>query len=181
MNKPFNAFITFHCPRYEELPDLDMYMDQVLQLLNRYFANIIPLTNEKIMTKTMINNYVKNGVLPRPQKKKYTRNHLAYLIVISALKQTFSIDEIATLIQFQMREYPIERAYNYFCEELEACIQGVFTHQPVIHAKANNQDEFEVFLLSNAILAIVEKLYVQACMDEVNDRLAHYIKQGEKQ
>lgn len=179
MNQSFNAFISFHYPRYEELPDLDMYMDQVLQLLNRYFAHIITYSDEKIMTKTMINNYVKNGVLPRPQKRKYTRNHLAYLIVITALKQTFSIDEITTLIQFQMREYPIERAYNYFCEELEACLKGVFTHQPVIHAKANNQDEFEVYLLSNAILAIVEKLYVQACMKEVNNRLIHTNKQGE--
>ena len=59
----------FHLPRYEELPDLEIYMDQVLQLLNKYIDPIV----QTDITKTMINNYVKKGVVNPPIKKKYTK------------------------------------------------------------------------------------------------------------
>ena len=87
-----NQILSFHCPRYEELPDLDIYMDQVLQLINRYLAIIQDYTNEPIMTKTMINNYVKHGIVHAPRKRKYTKEHLAYLIVIGFMKQVYSMN-----------------------------------------------------------------------------------------
>lgn len=161
MTDTMDEILTLHFPRYEELPDLDIYMDQVLQLLNRYFAIFQKNNDEPIMTKTMINNYVKHGILMPPHKKKYTRDHLAYLVVICLMKQVFSMSEISLLIQFQIKAYPIAKAYNYFCEELETCLKATFTHSPLEHVKASNQDEFEVFLLQNTILSIVEKIYVQ--------------------
>lgn len=167
-----NQILSFHCPRYEELPDLDIYIDQVLQLINRYLAIIQDYTNEPIMTKTMINNYVKHGIVHAPRKRKYTKEHLAYLIVIGFMKQVYSMNEINNLIQFQIKAYPIERAYNYFCDELEECLKATFTHRPVNHVKANNQDEFEVYMLQNTILSIVQKIYVQLSMDKVQERLA---------
>ena len=103
----------FRLPRFEELPDLDIYMDQVLQLLNRYTSPII----QTDMTKTMINNYVKKGVVSAPVKKKYTKEHLAHLIVVSFLKLVYSMDDITLLISYQMHSCDINRAYNYFCEE----------------------------------------------------------------
>lgn len=171
MSDMLEKILSFHCPRYEELPDLEIYMDQVLQLLDRYLSLLSDLNEERIMTKTMINNYVKHGIVRPPVKKKYTREHLAYLIVIGVLKQVYSMNEISLLIQFQMKAYPIERAYNYFCDELEQCIKAVITHQPIEHAKASNQDEFEVSVMQNSILSIVEKLYVQLSMDEIRRRL----------
>ena len=109
--------LQFHCPRFEELPDLDLYMDQVLQVLDTHLYLFIEPGETRVMTKTMINNYVKHGIIYAPVKKKYTRYHLAYLIVVSFLKKVYSMQEISSLLQFQMISYPFERAYNYFCDD----------------------------------------------------------------
>ena len=66
-------------PKWEELPDIELYMDQVIALTNRYLGN---RTKEKMLTSSMVNNYVKMKVMRAPVKKKYTRVHLIYLIVI---------------------------------------------------------------------------------------------------
>lgn len=171
MDEKTKAILEFHCPRFDELPDLDIYMDQVLQLLSRYFTLLSDPNEEKIMTKAMINNYVKHGIVQPPIKKKYTREHMVYLIVICFLKTVYSMNEIALLIQFQIKAYPIARAYNYFCDELEACLYATFTHQPIAHAKATNKDDFEVAVLQSAIMSVVQKIYVQQCMDEITQRI----------
>jgi len=172
MQDKTNAILSFHCPRFEELPDLEIYMDQVLQLLNRYLSLLNDPSEEKVMTKTMINNYVKHGIVMPPYKKKYTREHLAYLIVISFLKLSYSMSEIKLLIQFQIRAYPIAQTYNYFCDELEECLNAIFSNRPIVHVKASNQDEFEVYMLQNTIQSIAYKIYVQQSMEIVNDRLS---------
>lgn len=158
----------FHLPRYEELPDLDIYMDQVLQLLNRYVDPVI----ESDMTKTMINNYVKKGVVNPPIKKKYTKEHLAHLIVVSFLKMIFSMDEITLLIKFQMHACDISRAYNYFCEEMENCLIATFTNQEIEHAtRHGSQDDFDVYALQVTIRSVVDKIYVLDCMNEMKNKI----------
>ena len=91
----------FHLPRWKEIPEIDLYIDQVVSLLENYLANYIANDNEKgehIITKTMINNYVKHGVVKSPVNKKYSREHIAYLFVIFVLKQIYSMEEIKKLI-----------------------------------------------------------------------------------
>ena len=66
----------FHLPRWDEIPNIDLYIDQVVSLLETYLSNYIKGENnkeDKIVTKTMINNYAKNHLLPPPEKKKYSR------------------------------------------------------------------------------------------------------------
>ena len=163
--------LQFHCPRFEELPDLDLYMDQVLQVLDTHLYLFIEPGETRVMTKTMINNYVKHGIIYAPVKKKYTRYHLAYLIVVSFLKKVYSMQEISSLLQFQMISYPFERAYNYFCDELEQCLQATFTNQPISHHPATDEDLFAVHLIQHAIQSTVDKIYVQKSMDEVIRRI----------
>ena len=157
----------FHLPRYEELPDLEIYMDQVLQLLNRYVDPII----QNDMTKTMINNYVKKGVVSPPIKKKYTKEHLAHLIVVSFLKLVYSMDEITLLIAFQMHACDIERAYNYFCDELERCLVATFEDLPIEHAKSHINDPFAVYALQMTIRSVVDKIYTLQTMEKMKDRI----------
>lgn len=157
----------FRLPRYEELPDLDIYMDQVLQLLNRYTDPII----QTDMTKTMINNYVKKGVVSAPVKKKYTKEHLAHLIVVSFLKLVYSMDEISLLIDFQMSSCDIGRAYNYFCEEFENCLEATFNDQPMKHAKSHINDEFAVYALQMTIRSVVDKIFILVSMEKMKNRI----------
>ena len=83
----------FRLPKWEDFPDLELYMDQMIVLINRYLA-IGDGGEEKVVTASMINNYVKMRVMPPPVKKKYGKTHLAYLVVICSLKDALGISAI---------------------------------------------------------------------------------------
>ena len=85
-------------PRWAELPDLGLYMDQVIVLMGQYLGGIVS-GEDKLLTASMVNNYVKMGLLPPPAKKKYGREHLAYLIMICVLKRVISISIVRELIR----------------------------------------------------------------------------------
>ena len=85
--------LSYHLPRWEELPDFDIYMDQIIALIERYL-NILDDGKERIITNSMINNYVKLKLIPKPNKKKYNKEHIAYLIAITLLKQILTISEV---------------------------------------------------------------------------------------
>lgn len=82
---------------WEQLPTLELYMDQVLTLLNRQLEQLSDGT-DRPLTSSMINNYVKDGVCPRPTQKKYNREHLTMLFVICMLKAQFTLPEIHRLL-----------------------------------------------------------------------------------
>ena len=82
-------------PLWNELPELDLYMDQVIGLMEKYLN---ASKKDKLITPSMINNYVKLGIMPPPQKKKYSKTHIAYLIIICSLKQVMPIPNIKILI-----------------------------------------------------------------------------------
>lgn len=83
---------------WERLPDLELYMDQVLTFMNKQLEPFTP-DGERLLTPSMINNYVKDNVLPRPVRKKYSRGHLAMLLMICSLKAVLSLPEIAQLLR----------------------------------------------------------------------------------
>ncbi|ASZ08362.1 MULTISPECIES: DUF1836 domain-containing protein [Enterococcus] len=113
---------TFRLPRWEELPDLELYMDQVITLIDRYLSPIIQGEKHPLLTSSMVNNYVKQGLIPAPIKKRYNKRHVAFLIAITTLKQVLTIPEIKDGILFQGKVIGIREAYNLFCEEQEAAI-----------------------------------------------------------
>ena len=111
-------------PRWEELPDLELYMDQVLGLMQRYLG-AFPGFDEKGLTASMVNNYVKMGALPPPQKKRYTREHLARLLVICILKASLPISAIERLCADALSRAAEEEFYNDFCEMFEQAGRAV--------------------------------------------------------
>ncbi|SDQ17910.1 protein of unknown function [Streptococcus equinus] len=91
-------------PKWSELPQIDLYLDQVLLYVNQ--VGQANQQDAKGLTASMINNYVKHGHLEKPIKKKYSRKQVARLIVITALKNVFSIQEISQTLKlyFQTHE-----------------------------------------------------------------------------
>ena len=79
-------------------PDLDLYVDQITTFLTRHLAKTIRFEDDKIMTKTMINNYTKNHLLPPPDKKKYSRDHILLMIFIYYFKNFLPISDIKTIL-----------------------------------------------------------------------------------
>ena len=84
--------------RPEDIPNIDLYMDQVTTFVDEELASLKRFEDDKMLTKTMINNYTKNNLLPPPQKKKYSKNHMFLLIYIYYLKSVISISDIKEII-----------------------------------------------------------------------------------
>jgi DNA-binding transcriptional MerR regulator len=132
----------------DEVPDIPLYMDQVLTLMDRYFPQE---DKEHAFTKTMINNYVKSGLLPPPDRKKYSQEHIYKLFIIYYMKSILKIDEIDTVLspagiggQGKREQKEILKFYeqlhrlagkhyeNFTAALKEACLQtdGVFADEP---------------------------------------------------
>ncbi|MCQ2082223.1 MAG: DUF1836 domain-containing protein [Lachnospiraceae bacterium] len=82
----------------EDLPNIDLYMDQVTSLMEKKLKSAIRNPEDKILTKTMINNYAKNDLIPPPEKKKYTKEHIVLLIFIFYSKGFLSITDVQTML-----------------------------------------------------------------------------------
>ncbi|NLK37143.1 MAG: DUF1836 domain-containing protein [Epulopiscium sp.] len=83
----------------KDIPNIDLYMDQVTTFMDSVLAEYKRYPDDKILTKTMINNYAKARIFPPPVKKKYTKNHLILLIIIYHLKTVLSIHDISILLK----------------------------------------------------------------------------------
>ena len=151
----------FHLPRWHELPTIDLYIDQVVSLLEQHLTGYIKNDNEKeekLVTKTMINNYVKHSVIKPPINKKYRKEHTASLFVIFILKEVYIINDIKKLISLGIDTSPIEQAYNRFCSELEKAIRIVFAEKNYVKNSKLSQEQY---ILRNVVQSFANKLYVQ--------------------
>ena len=160
--------LDFYIPRWNELPEIDLYLDQVVTFIDKYLNKYISadeknqedkdIKNSTCITKTMINNYVKQNLIEAPIKKKYNKKHIAYLFVICILKQVYSINDIDRLIKLSQKEYSIDRAYNTFCHALESSIKNTFSGKPFLTKKHVSP---ATYLLLNVVQTFASKLYVE--------------------
>ena len=152
------SIMKIHIPRWNELPEIDLYLDQVVSYLEKYLEQYNVTKEDKIITKTMINNYVKLGIMPAPEKKKYSREHIAYLMVICVLKQVYSINDIGKLISLTIQYFELSKAYNRFCANLEISIKNVFLRKEFQNVEKMTEEQY---LLKNVVQSIADKLYVE--------------------
>ena len=110
----------YKLPAWKELPDIGLYMDQVIALLGQYL-DFIPMedSKDKPVTPTTINNYVRLKVMPAPEKRKYYRVHIACLIMIFTLKQGISINGLQQLLPSTADEEEIKNFYTSYVERLQ--------------------------------------------------------------
>lgn len=103
---------------WEELPDIPLYMDQVLTLMNR---QTIRFDEEDKLTSAMVNNYIKDGVAPRAEGKRYNAAHLAHLTMIRVLKQVLPVKDVALLTGSAAE---VESSYERFCADLSSALNS---------------------------------------------------------
>ena len=105
---------------WNELPDLALYMDQVISYMER---QLIRFDESNALTPAMVNNYIKDGLVPRAEGKRYGPVHLGYLTAVCALKKVLSVREIGTLLNGvqEMAKEP-EAMYGYFCRTLDQAL-----------------------------------------------------------
>ena len=116
----------FSYPKWKEIPNINLYLDQVLLYVNQICPPASP-DKEKGLTASMVNNYVKHGYLPKPDKKKYQRKQIARLIAITTLKSVFSIQEIAQTLNTLHTDTNSEELYNAFVDYMNEDIDPANT------------------------------------------------------
>lgn len=171
MTKKDLSINEFHIPRWNELPNVDLYLDQVVNFINSTLSPYIFLNNDKkqeniqVLTKTMINNYVKNNLIEAPEKKLYSKIQLAKLFVICILKQVYSMQDISTLISIALENTKAGEKYDTFCELFEKALVCTFNQEEFIDNNTENSN-----LLRYVLLSCSYKIYVQnITLDEKKD------------
>ena len=118
----------FSYPKWEDIPNIDLYLDQVLLYVNQVCAPI-STDKDKGLTASMVNNYVKHGYLTKPDKKKYQRKQIARLIAITTLKSVFSIQEIAQTLNSLQTQASSDQLYDAFVDYMN---HGIDPENPII-------------------------------------------------
>ena len=147
---------TFSYPKWEEIPSINLYLDQVLLYVNQICPPASP-DKEKGLTASMVNNYVKHGYIRKPEKKKYQRKQIARLIAITTLKSVFSIQEIAQTLNTLNTDTNSEELYNAFVDYMNKDIDPA---NPIIQASC------QTVKLYHQTLALV---YTETEEEETNE------------
>ncbi len=138
--------------KWEEIPDIDLYMDQILSYMIRQHAG---LEIDESLTSAMVNNYIKKDLLPRTKGKKYSREHIAYLTAICLLKQVLSVADTGKLLKNQVEERSEEEIhsfYNKYIEIMDEEFKNVSEHFSISQDKQ---------VLSDAALRLAISSYAQ--------------------
>lgn len=152
----------FHLPRYNEIPNVGLYLEQATKYVCEYLA---PL-GEFTLTSSMISNYVKKGLIANPVKKQYSREQIAYLFFIAVAKSVLSLDALTGFIKLQQQTYTLPKAYDYFAEQFESLLRFTFEIQDTIEISGEDNTD-EKRLLFTCIVAAVQKVYLEKCLEAI--------------
>ena len=163
-DKIMDAVRDFRLPRYEEIPNVGLYLEQV----TKYMCDCLAPLADVSITGSMISNYVKRGLVGNPVKKQYDREQIAYLIYIAVAKNVLSLDDIQTLIEMQRQTYTPKRAYDYFCSEFENVLAYVFGLKDTVDTVGSDASD-EKTMLRNTIITVAHKTYLDMCFRAIQE------------
>ena len=165
VNNMIEAIDGFRLPRYAQIPDVGLYLEQVVRYVNTHLA---PL-GEPELTSSMVSNYVKQGLISSPIKKSYTAEHLSRLLFIAVVKPVVPLEGLRLMFSIQEGSYPLPVAYDYFCDEFENMLGAAFGIAPVREGLGETQSDAKD-LLRNTISATVNKVYLDRFLEEYQRR-----------
>jgi len=157
----------YSLPLWDALPDIELYMDQVISILGKYLAIYYETIGaEKWITSSMINNYVKLGIIPAPVKKKYSKTHLAYLLIICTLKQTLDMATIQKIIPVDLETEAVMKTYNAFVENQRKAYQYVTENirvvaEPILNRTDSSEKRINDLLMQVAASANIFKILTE--------------------
>lgn len=155
-----------YAAEWERLPDIGLYMDQVQTYIDRQLGLYRLNEEDKLLTPAMINNYIKDGLIPRAEAKKYGPVHLALLIMIATLKQVLSIQDLNQLLSDYREPEPVASLYRQFLHDQRCSLQD--TEARVIEeldrlTEKLNQKESEA--LDSDVMQALRELSLALCIE----------------
>lgn len=178
----------------QDIPNIDLYVDQVTTFIESQLSSMKRNEDEKILTKTMINNYTKNHVLPSPDKKKYSRDHVLMLILIYYLKSFLSIKDIQALLEPVTEKYfgtESDLSFYELYEELVALGNGqakalikdvVSKYNATQKSFADAPEEDQEFLRNFGFICMlgfdvyIKKMMIESLIDLNSEKRAEEVK-----
>jgi len=156
-------YINYRCPRWDDLPDIGLYMDQVVSVLEKHLAIFAEDEESKIVTSTMINNYVKLRVVDPPHKKRYERLHLAYFYAVCILKRFLNISEISAGMTKLLESHKPEVLYDMFCDEVEYSLRHAFapSKYPELSLEEGSDEKPHISVIRAVTNAYANVLYAR--------------------
>ena len=160
----------YRLPRWEDIPDMGLYMEQVIKLLKQYLDYMPPeLKEENFITAATINNYVRKKIMPEPVNRKYYRKHIAYLIIICSLKQSLSIPVLQKMIPVDLTEEELKETYtayvnrqkigvSYFAKQVRLAAAGVLDHE---YESELATDSTEDLIYLSAVISGFARLFAE--------------------
>ena len=145
-------------PRYNEIPNVGLYLKQVVKLIN----DVIEPFMEADVTEAMLSNYVKKHIISSPVKKQYDREQTAKLIFIVFAKNAASLDNIALLLKRQKQAYSAQEAYDFFAEEMENALNGACRGETETVC-APEGERIELTILRTIIHTVASKCFLESC------------------
>ena len=150
-----NSINGFSLPRYNDIPNVGLYLEQVVKYISEYLE---PLESFSL-TSSMVSNYVKKGLVENPVKKQYNREQIARLFFIAVAKNVLTMEDIRLLFEMQHETYEPKRAYDYFCNEFENVLQFVFGLKGHLDTVGSDSNDTKT-MLRNTIIAVAYKVYL---------------------
>jgi len=150
----------FRLPRWNRIPDVGLYMDQLITFINSSFEPFAEKMGLKPITKNMINNYVKARIVEAPVNKLYFRPSVAMVVVVYLVKSCYSTEEAGKLIRLGLSVKDVELSYNGFCDAIELAVRGIFAgaDEPACAGSI----EQKKYIMEHFVLSLACKYYVNA-------------------
>ena len=145
----------FQLPRYKEIPNVGLYLEQVAKYINSYL-NVLGYAD---ITPSMISNYVKQGLVNKPTGKLYYTDQIVHLFFIAVAKNILSMENIGKLFEMQRKVYTDQVAYDYFCSELENMLYYIFGYKESVDT-IGTTDTPEKEMLRSLIIAVAHMIYL---------------------
>ena len=174
------ALSEWHFPRLAELPEFELYMDQVIALSEKYL-NILTPGHKGSLTPSMINNYVKSGVLPPPKNKKYNRTHLAMLLIICTSKTILEISTISNVLTKSIAENKIESVFDGFAEMYENAVANAAKKAKFAVNASDSENILSFIAIENALQASAARTVAMYAYQSTAELLPDETKDKEKE
>lgn len=161
-----------HIDRIRELPRIELYLDQVLTLVTDELSFML-MPGETVLTGSMVNNYVKQGVVPPPVKKRYTRRHVGTLLFVCAFKRVFTIAQVSKIMRaINDSDADLAVLYDSLCDSLERALAEWFSgkggelppappHVRLVDDRGDSLAPELAMLLDSSVVSLASKVYVE--------------------
>ncbi len=148
---------------WEDLPDIALYMDQVISYMPRQLINF---KEDELLTSAMVNNYIKDGLVPRAEGKRYGPVHLGYLTAVCAMKKVLSVKDMRAMLDSVPDSKEPQAIYHYFCRALDTALS-----EAALNLDADTpEDELPQLALSLGLRSYANQLACARVLDIIRER-----------